>query len=142
MSIRLIVYVLSALAAVVVVLTRLRLRKEEAAGQARISRFVINVHTIAGTLGLAGWATYLAIGDKTNIGIDRDLLGILALGALWVTVLVGLLILLRWLPTHGRHASAKTEDTWSTGPGLSVLAHVGLLVGVVVFTVAYALQQV
>ena len=29
------------------------------------------------------------------------------------------------------------EDTWSEGPGLSILAHVGMLVGVSVFTYAY-----
>lgn len=142
MAIRVSVYVLSALAALVIVLTRLRLRRDEAAGRSKIPAWVVNVHTAFGALGLAGWVVYLVVGEDTKIGIDRDLLGILALGLLWVTALVGLLILLRWLPTRGRHASASTEDTWSTGPGLSILAHVGLACGVAVFTVAYMLQQV
>ena len=49
----------------------------------------------------------------------------------------GLLILLRWLPSQGKHATGARDDTWSEGPGLSVLAHVGLLVGVLVFTWYY-----
>ena len=46
-------------------------------------------------------------------------------------------MLVRWLPCRGKHASEGVEDTWSEGPGLSVLAHVGMLVGVLVFTWAY-----
>jgi amino acid permease len=60
-----------------------------------------------------------------------------ALAFWWITVVAGLLILVRWLPSSGKHASSGTEDTWSEGPGLSVLAHVGMLVGVCVFTYAY-----
>ncbi len=54
----------------------------------------------------------------------------------------GLLILGRWLPSRGRHAADATSDTWSEGPGLSVLAHVGMLVGVIVFTWAYLVAAV
>ncbi len=60
-----------------------------------------------------------------------------ALACWWLTALAGLLILLRWLPSRGRHASGGGEDSWSDGPGLSVLAHVGMLVGVLVFTWYY-----
>ena len=56
--------------------------------------------------------------------------------------MAGLLILVRWLPSHGRHASGASEDTWSEGPGLSVLAHVGMFVGVCVFTWAYLTSTV
>ena len=52
------------------------------------------------------------------------------------------MILVRWMPAGGKHASAVIEDTWSQGPGLSVLAHVGMLVGVVVFTWAYLIAAV
>ena len=52
------------------------------------------------------------------------------------------MILVRWLPSHGKHASEAVQDTWSEGPGLSVLAHVGMLVGVVVFTFAYLTNAV
>ena len=49
---------------------------------------------------------------------------------------------MRWLPSRGKHAPTATEDTWSEGPGLSVLAHVGMLVGVCVFTWAYLTSAV
>ena len=52
------------------------------------------------------------------------------------------MLLVRWIPSRGRHASNAIEDTWSEGPGLSVLAHVGLLVGVLVFTFAYLTSAV
>ena len=60
----------------------------------------------------------------------------------WVTAIAGLLILVRWLPTAGSTPPRRIEDTWSEGPGLSVLAHVGMLVGVLVFTWAYLTSAV
>ncbi len=69
-------------------------------------------------------------------------MGILALAFWWVVVVAGLLILVRWLPSGGKHASTGVEDTWSEGPGLSILAHVGMLVGVCVFTYAYLTSAV
>ena len=70
------------------------------------------------------------------------LLGLVGLVLWWVVALAGLLILARWLPARGRHASAAVEDSWSSGPGLSVLGHVGMVVGVVVFTYAYLVKAV
>ena len=124
-----VVYVLTALAAVVVVLTRLRLTKDAAAGRHQVGRGILNVHTICGVLALGGWIVYL-------VG-ENDLVGIVALAFWWLTSIAGLLILLRWLPSRGKHATGARDDTWSEGPGLSVLAHVGLLVGVLVFTRYY-----
>ena len=124
-----VVYVLTALAAVVVVLTRLRLTKEAAAGRHEVGLGILNVHTAFGVLALVGWVVYL-------VGAN-DLVGIVALAFWWLTTFAGLLILLRWLPSRGRHATAARDDTWSEGPGLSVLAHVGMLVGVMVFTWFY-----
>jgi hypothetical protein len=46
------------------------------------------------------------------------------------------------MPSRGRHASQGGQDTWSEGPGLSILAHVGMLVGVAVFTYAYLTSAV
>ena len=135
MSTEVIVYVLTALAAVVVVLTRLRLgRGSEAAGRAQTSRGLVNVHTVTGVLALVLWVVFLVGGNET--------VGIAALACWWVVVLAGLLILVRWLPTRGKHASDGQEDSWSGGPGLSVLAHVGMLVGVVVFSYAYVTAAV
>jgi hypothetical protein len=124
-----VVYVLTALAAVVVVLTRLRLSKDAAAGRHQVGLGILNVHTFCGVLALVGWIVYLV---GTN-----DLVGIVALAFWWLTTIAGLLILLRWLPSHGKHATGARDDTWSEGPGLSILAHVGLLVGVLVFTWFY-----
>lgn len=118
--------VLTVLAALVVVLTRVRLSRDEGAGRLSIPRGLLNMHTAAGVPAAALWVAYLVT--------DRALAGWLGLVLWWVTVVAGLLILARWLPTRGRHSSAPKADTWGEGPGLSVLAHVGLLVGVSLFT--------
>jgi len=81
------------------------------------------------------WLVYVVAPDDTAAGGPG--VGILALAAWWVVAGTGLLVLVRWLPSRGRHASAGAGDSWSDGPALSVLAHVGMLVGVVVFTWAY-----
>jgi uncharacterized membrane protein len=124
-----VVYVLTALAAVVVVLTRVRLSKEQAAGRHNVGTGVLNLHTFLGVLALVGWVVYL-------VG-ENDLVGVVSLAFWWLTAIAGLLILLRWLPSRGRHATGARDDTWSEGPGLSILAHVGMLAGVLVFTWYY-----
>jgi hypothetical protein len=135
MSTEVIVYVLTALAAVVILLTRLRLgRGDGGAGRLQMGRGLVNVHTVAGLLALVLWVVFLVI--------DNDAVGIAALAFWWIVVVAGLLILVRWLPSHGKHASAGQEDSWSEGPGLSILAHVGMLVGVIVFSWAYLFTKV
>lgn len=127
--------VLTALAAVVVVLTRVRLAGgEEAAGRLSIPTNVLNMHTYAGVPALLLWVAFLLTGNRW--------LGAVALLAWWVTVLAGLLILARWMPAKGRHASGPAADTWGEGPGLSVLAHVGLFVGVTVFTILFLVGSI
>jgi preprotein translocase subunit SecY len=129
----LITIVLTVLAAVVVVLTRVRLANDDGgAGRISIPHGLLNTHTFAGVPALLLWAGYLytAWGD----GSGSALLGWGALLLWWVTVVAGLLVLARWLPAKGRHAEGQQADTWGEGPGLSILAHVGLLVGVVIFT--------
>ena len=141
MSTEVIVYVLTALAAVVVVLTRLRLRQDTGgAGRFRVGRRLVDVHTTGGVLALVLWVLFLVGDSGTALGSAAT--GIVALACWWVVVVAGLLILVRWLPSHGRHASGASEDTWSEGPGLSVLAHVGMFVGVCVFTWAYLTSTV
>ena len=135
MSTTVIVWVLTVLAAVAIVLTRLRLRGDGAAGRFSISPLVLHVHFVAGILALVLWMTYLVAPPDTAAG--GALVGILAVGAWWVTALCGLLILMRWLPAKGRHVTGARTDAWSEGPGLSVLAHGGMLIGVMVFTYAY-----
>lgn len=134
-------YVLAALALVVVVLTRMRLKPGlNAAGRTKAIPAVVNVHTVAGLLGVVAWTLFLAFGNDTFLGGPG--FGIVALGLLWITVVAGLLILVRWLPTRGRHAGQGGEDNWSQGPGLSLLAHLGMFAGVLFDTVAYLLEWV
>ena len=132
----LITWVLTVLAAVVVVLTRVRLSRDDgdAAGRIAIPKAVLNLHTIAGVPALVVWVAFLLTGSTV--------LGVVGLLLWWVTVVAGLLVLLRWLPAKGRHSSGPASDTWGEGPGLSVLAHVGLLVGAVIWTVFLALDKI
>ncbi len=127
-----IVYVLTFLSAVVVVLTRVRLSQARAAGQHQVGMATVNAHSACGVLGLVLWVAFLVTGHS------HSLLGIVGLFFYWLTALLGLLILMRWVPSRGKHASGTTDDSWSEGPGLSVLAHVGMLVGVLVFTWYFA----
>ncbi|MEO6510481.1 MAG: hypothetical protein ABIO16_05785 [Nocardioides sp.] len=124
-----VVYVLTFLAAVVVVLTRLRLARDSAAGRHQVGPGILNVHTFCGVLALVGWVVYL-------VG-ENDLVGVVALAFWWLAAIAGMLILLRWLPSRGKHSTAAQDDTWSEGPGLSILGHVGMVVGVLVFTWYY-----
>ena len=141
MSTSVIVYALTALAAVVVVLTRLRLgRGSGGAGRLSMGRGLLNLHTGAGILALVTWVVFLVAPEDSTLGSPT--LGIVSLALWWVVVVTGLLILVRWLPSRGKHASDGSEDSWSEGPGLSILAHVGMLVGVCVFTWAYLTSAV
>ncbi|QIK74147.1 hypothetical protein [Nocardioides piscis] len=136
MFLEVLVYVLTPLAVVVVVLTRLRLGREEgAAGRLQISDRLLLAHTAVGGLALFLWVLFLVFPADGALG--GAAVGIAALGLLWVTTVIGLMILARWLPARGKHAQPAATDNWSQGPGLSILAHVGLLVGVLVFTYAY-----
>ena len=139
MSTELIVYVLTALAAVVIVLTRLRLGRG-GAGRLHMGQGLIHLHTVAGTIAVVTWVAFLVSPEDLFLGTSS--FGIVSLAFWWVTVVAGLLILLRWRRPKGRHASEGAEDSWSDGPGLSVLAHVGMLVGVCVFTWAYLTSAV
>lgn len=129
-------FVLTALAAVVVLLTRVRLggSEDSTAGRLAIPRGLVNTHTTAGVVALLVWCYFLFLNGDS-------LVGLIGLVLWWITVIAGLLILLRWKPARGRHASAGGSDTWSEGPGLSVLAHVGLAVGAAIWTVLYAMDK-
>lgn len=122
-------FVLTALAAVVVVLTRVRLSsgEEEAAGRLAIPPVLVNLHTVFGVIALILWGWFL-------LGDPGDLVGWLGLAAWWVTAIVGVLILVRWIPARGKHAEAPSADSWGEGPGLSIIGHIGLVVGSVVWT--------
>lgn len=131
-----VVYVLTALAALVVVLTRLRLgRQRGVMARVYVGRRPLQVHTIAGVLAVVVWTVFLVAPSDTTLG--GAAVGIVGLGLWWIVALAGLVVLMRWLPSHGRHAADSVADSWSRGPGLSLLAHGGMLLGVCVFTYAY-----
>lgn len=135
MSFPIVVWILTALAAVAIVLTRLRLHGEGAAGRFSISPRVPVVHFVAGIIALVLWLGVLVAPEDSLVG--GPLVGILAIASWWVTAICGVLILARWLPAKGRHVPEAAGDGWSDGPGLSLLAHLGMVVGVLVFTYAY-----
>jgi hypothetical protein len=131
----LVVVVITFLSAVVVVLTRVRLSEARATGHAQVGRATVNAHTTFGVLALVLWVSFLATGH------DGSLVGVLGLFWYWLTAVVGLLILWRWKPSHGRHAATTSHVSWPEGPGLSILGHVGMLLGVLVFTWYYGTQS-
>ena len=132
-STELIVYVLTALAAVVIVLTRLRLGTSRVVPVADdVGRAALDVHTIAGVLALVAWLVFLFGEDQLRTTVPRS-----SASSRWPLVDRGGRRTADPGPVaaHPRQARGDaTQDSWSEGPGLSVLAHVGMLVGVSVFT--------
>jgi hypothetical protein len=122
-----VLWMLTALAAVVILLTRMRLSANaRQSGHAQISGSILNAHTLLGVSALVVWVYYLTS--------PSDGLGLVALALWWLEVVVGILILLRWIPGGGKHAAPSVDDSWATGPSLSILGHVGMLLGVAFFT--------
>jgi len=121
--------ILLVLAIVLVVLTRLRLARSEepGAGRVDIPVHLVNAHTAVGSLAIALWGSYLLLGAAGVVGLIGLLLW-------WATTVIGLLILLRWLPAKGKHASEGASDSWTEGPWLSMVGHLGALVGAIVWT--------
>jgi hypothetical protein len=120
-------WMLTGLAAVLVLLTRVRLsvHGERAAGVAEISGALLTWHTAVGVVALVVWIAALAT-SSTSIAA----LGLLAW---WILTAVGLLLLARWIPSGGKHADEKASDEWGAA-GLSILGHVGMLAGALYFT--------
>ena len=135
-----VVYVFTVLAGLIVLLTRLRWQQEAVAGNTAVSDRWALWHTVCGIGALVTWTTFLLGSEDSWFGGAG--MGIVGLGLWWLVVIFGIVILLRWLPSHGRHAGSGGEDGWSGGPALSILAHGGMLVITLVFTWAYLLQKV
>ncbi|TWD80123.1 hypothetical protein FB561_1195 [Kribbella amoyensis] len=126
---------LTALGAVVVLLTRVRLGAATAAaagettrtsGVAGYSGALVRVHTTVGVLTLIVWVVALVT--------TQELIAYGALAGWWLLAAVGLLLLARWLPSGGRHSEGKVADAWGSGAGLSLLGHLGMVIGVCYFT--------
>ena len=87
-----IVYILTGLALVVILLTRVRLGKDETEGPMKVNKGALLVHTVAGLIAWVAWMAFI-------IALrDNEILGIVALAFWWVAALAGLSLLLRWLP--------------------------------------------
>lgn len=126
--------ILLVLAVVLVVLTRMRLAKNDrrAAGRLDIPPALVNAHSVVGGLAILVWGAYLFL--------DADwVVGFLGLALWWGTTAIGLLILLRWMPAKGKHASEGAGDEWTEGPWLSMVAHLGALAGAIIWTTFFAL---
>lgn len=126
-------YVLTGLAALVIVLTRLRLAQTHPGP-------LLDVHTGVGLVGVIVWTVFLVAPDEP----ERiwSLVGVIGLGCWWVVGIAGLFVLVRWMPprSRGKRAARSTRpaaDSWSRGPWLSLLAHLGMFAGVGFFTWAY-----
>lgn len=130
-------YALTALAGVVVVLTRLRLARTRT-GAVLVNGLLLTLHTILGALGVVLWTVFLLTDEDLE---GHDLIGLIGLGCLWVTALAGLGLLARWLPARGRHATAGPRGSWG-GALLSLVAHLGFAVGTVALTWAYLTSAV
>jgi cobalamin synthase len=133
-------YVLTALGALTVVLTRFRLRNTH-------SGWPLTVHTCAGGVAVVLWLAFLVFDDGSFLGEGRrNALGVVALAFWWAMTVAALMLLVRWLPSRrrGKRAADTVDaaDSWTGTPWLSVLAHVGTLVGVAWLTWAYAFSMV
>lgn len=141
MSLAALVYLLTPLPGVVVILTRLRLAKSTS-GRLAISPLVLNLHTVFGLLAGVTWVGFLLSGIGSDDG-GNAIVGVVALAMLWVMAVTGLLILARWIRPRGKRAAQDTGgDSWSRGPGLSLLAHGSVLLMVLIFTWAYLVTAV
>ena len=123
---------LTALGAVVVLLTRVRLGAAVVDGTGKgsgvfgFSVVLLRIHTTVGVLTLLAWIVALVTGSRE--------IALLVLAGWWLLAIVGLLLLARWLPSHAKHSDDKKGDAWGSGAGLSLLGHVGMVVGVCYFT--------
>jgi hypothetical protein len=123
---------LTALGAVVVLLTRVRLGGTVVDGTVRssgvfgYSATLLRIHTTVGIITLVVWIVALVTGRRE--------IAFLALLGWWLLAIVGLLLLARWLPSGGKHSEDKKGDSWGSGAGLSLLGHVGTVLGVCYFT--------
>lgn len=121
-----IAWILVALGVLALVLTQVRLRKYRGkGGMADIAPWILNLHSAAGATGLVLVA--LRLTDVTSSGTAMWI----AIVALALTSLIGLSFLARWRPARGRHVERIHGDGWTSGPWLSQIAHLGMLVGTI-----------
>jgi len=128
---QLLVYLATALVALVVLLTWLRLRRPDA----RAGGFVPVLHVGAGVVGLVIWVVYLIMPLSSPFG--SSLAGVIGLFFLWLVVVAGMFLMLRWRPSRGKRAREIAPGAGTGGRAVSMLAHLGTLLLVVWLTWAY-----
>jgi hypothetical protein len=97
-----------------------------ASGVFGYSAALVRAHTTIGVVTLISWIVALVTGRRE--------IALVVLAGWWLLAIVGLLLLARWLPSHAKHSDDKKGDAWGSGAGLSILGHVGMVVGVSYFT--------
>lgn len=133
------VWVLTALAAVVIVVTRLRLGGRAQSEGPAASASLVQAHLGVGAITWVLWVVYLLAPEDMLLGTPE--VGIVAIGGWWLLAGIGLTLLARWRRPRGRHTGGH-EGAPLTGLLLSVVGHVGMLLGVLQFTYAYLVAAV
>lgn len=134
-----VIWILTAVCAVVVVATPFRLRREATHGGIRIGRGVQRIHTLAGVIAVLAWAALVHWGREVWLG--DALMGVIGLAGFWITTFSGLMIMLRWLPTKGDTDRRSFADTLR-GPVPSVIGHLAVLGATCYFCWAYVMIKV
>lgn len=89
--------------------------------------WILNVHSIAGGIGLLLIALRLLEVHSSGAAMWVAIIGMV------IASLIGLSFLARWRRSGGRHAVEVTGDSWTSGPWLSQIAHLGMMLGTVFF---------
>jgi hypothetical protein len=135
-SVDVVISVLTGLAAVIMVWTRLRLGR--ARGRSSRSNSVSALLTIYATcaaLAVLGWILFLVFPEDSVAG--DPLVGIVGLFFWWLGSLIGLRLVTR-RPARGKHAAATETPAY----GSLLLAHLVLIGVVSYFTYAYTTRMV
>jgi hypothetical protein len=134
-----IVYVLTCVAGLIVLSTRLRLgRPTGRIARASAVSGLLTIYVASGLLGLLGWLMFLVFPDDSMVG--DPLVGVIALFFWWIATLMGLRIANRPAP-QGKHAASAGRDRRSRR-SLLMVGQVVLLLTVGFFTWAYTTAAV
>lgn len=121
-----IAWILVALGVLALVLTQVRLRRYRGQrGMTDIAPWILNLHSAAGGTGLL--LVVLRLLDVVSSGTAMWL----AIIGLAIASLIGLSFLARWRRARGRHVERLRGDGWTSGPWLSWIAHLGMVIGTV-----------
>lgn len=131
-------YVVTALLVLVVVATRMQLRRPGRSGHTHTGEFWIGLHTGAGVLAALLWLVFLIRPEDSALG--SSLTGVIGLFFWWLTGIAGLGLMLRWKRSRGRRA-VRTEHPRAAAV-VSVATHVLAFAGIVFLTWCYLISVV